>query len=151
MDVKHISELNNVSIITEEMLYLVNELRDNFVRGYYKLKNDAYVFSIKTFTVGEQDVDFVNHQKHFLVYIVLEGQERIQVRSVSDKCFMAVSSKENDDISVQREAEREEDVVLGAEEFCVIYPVQAYKPSTSDPSTSGSEVKKVVIYVPYEE
>ena len=151
MDVRHISDLSKVSIITNEMVELVNELKNSFKRGFIALSDGAYAVSSHMFTVDAQTVShFINDDKHFLVEVVIEGKQAIHVASASDTCFrVAGPNCSGDEAKVLKGDARDEMLVLTKDEFCVIYPTQAYKTSTTIPTTASSEVKKVTIYIPF--
>lgn len=148
-DVRHISELSRVPIITPEMIELVNELKNSFKTGYIQLPNGAYAISVHTITTDKQAVLFYNHEKYFMVEVVFEGQEMMCLASASDKCFKIVPSSFDESVKFLSGEVREEALVLTKDEFCVVYPTQAYKAPINIPTTSVSEVKKVSIYIPF--
>lgn len=151
MEVRHISELSKVSIITDEMIKLVNELKRNFKSGYIQLANGAYAISAHVTTTDKQSVLFCNHEKHFMIQIVLDGQEAMYLASADDKHLKVFPSDFDEGIKFLSGEGREEMLVLAKDEFYIVHPTQAYKSSITIPTTPVCEVNSVSIFIPFKQ
>lgn len=148
MESKLLYELIGNKLVTSEMIHLVNELKANFKTGRYPLANGAYANAQTYTTYDENTRNYENHRLFIDIQIVLEGKEVIWVASAADAAFSVVRPYVPD-IELMNGPVREEPIVLNSEEFLILHPGQAHKYGCTIPTTPATNVKKVIIKVPY--
>jgi len=145
----NINSLEQISIITEEMISQINRLQNDFVVGRYHLSEGVVISAENYFTVDDTEKEYENHYKHAFVHIVLDGEEVIWTAPANDKAFETVESYDPvADVEILDGEVSEYPIMLALSEFCILYPGEAYKAGTTVHRYGHSQVKKIIIKIP---
>jgi len=104
--------------------------------------NDIFV-NLQTYTT-KSDADFEAHKNYIDIQYIISGSEKIGITKYSD-CSTKVEYNSDNDIEFLNGSG--DYVVLKENEFMILFPEDAHKPSISINKNSPSKVRKAVVKV----
>lgn len=120
----------------------------NVALGKYYL-NDGVFYNIEVYKSSEKrGKRYESHKGYYDIHIIIEGQEIISVRDISE-LQISESYDANRDVMFYTGDDKGKDVVMKPGKALVLEPFDAHMPGLSVESGRIDSVKKVVIKIPY--
>lgn len=142
--VKNISNYKNIPV---EAIKFINDLNEMIDLGRYELGNGIFANVEKYQTKLTTDAKFEAHNDYVDIQILLRGRENIFITG-KDKLEVSEPYDENRDICFYSNPIIDSfSVMLGFENFVVLFPHEAHAPQVSIDKTQ-EEVLKVVVKIP---
>lgn len=142
--VKNISNYKNIPV---EAIKFINGLNEMIDLGRYELGNGIFANVEKYQTKLTTDAKFEAHNDYVDIQILLRGRENIFITG-KDKLEVAEPYDENRDICFySNPITGSFSVMLGFENFVVLFPHEAHAPQVSIEERQ-EEVLKVVVKIP---
>lgn len=142
----NISNINNYNTLDKNLLiglnYLANTDFSKLNDGRYDINNDIYV-NIQSYQT-KQSADFEAHKKYIDIQYIIQGEENIGVCDIAD-CITTIPYNTDKDIEFLKG--NDNFISLIKNEFMILYPNDAHKPSISINKNMPETVRKAVVKV----
>ncbi len=146
---KNIVNINNKFIKSREKLdialdFIKNTDFSKLKDGRVEIKKPEIWANLQTYQT-KSDAYFEAHRRYIDLQYIISGEEKIGVCNYSD-CTKYTQYDENNDIEFL-DSDKFKNIQMKAEDFLILYPTDAHKPSISIDKNNTSTVRKLVIKI----
>ena len=124
--------ISSLELSSEEKKYFIDE-------------NKVYANVERYETKSLEDAVTESHRKYIDIQLVLQGEEIIRVNNIADLIVKQEYDAERDVIFYETPSQNNEEVVLQAGMFCLLFPQDAHSPQIA--VKTPQSVKKVVVKI----